>query len=529
MANATSDSAQTGTIPTGIESLDKLLGGGIPKGAIVLLAGNPGTGKTTIAAKILYEAIKRYNEPAMYISFVQSYKDFISQMNSIGMNFQELEEKGLFHYVEALTIVDEDALIAQLEEIMNMVVEKGISRIVLDSISAMLQIINNRARVREIVQNFFVSGLKPLGVISIIIAEHPYGAQVIGYGVEEFIVDAVIILRFTLEEGKLKRLIEVRKLRWAPINVAEALFHIRPGTVLTIYLPEEPVGLPEPSKVKTIGLWQSFQRLSRAGILTLLSNERCRSTMGETPRRRFERSSVQRDINEYLIRKNLGEVPAGHQILMVLLNSIGGHAQIASQLFASAVLLAQKNLKVGIVSFRSSPSAVKQKIRGLYKELNINPGDIDSNYLNRLSILSINPASFILEELMYKIQRFVEDKKLSVVIIEDLKLVFELLNKQRVLKNLYEFMLYAKRKQILSVYFMVNPTDENLLKTLQSIVDLYIEFDVQPLQIVMGESGGKHFSIIQPMTTYMYSAYGLFSLCLGLGVDKLDKAGFLVT
>ncbi len=528
MADIISDNIRIENIPTGIESLDKLLGGGIPRGAVVLLAGNPGTGKTTIAAKILYEAMKRYNDPTMYISFVQSYRDFISQMTSIGMDFRELEAKGLFHYVEALTIVDEEALIKQLEEIMDNVIEKRINRIVLDSISAMLQIINNRARVREIVQNFFVSGLKPLGVISIIIAEHPYGAQVIGYGVEEFIVDAVLILRFTHEEGKLRRVIEVRKLRWAPINVAEAVFHIRPKTVLTIYLPEEPSELPEPSKIKTINLWQAFQLFAKAGILKLLSSERCRSVLDGASLKRFEISSAQRDINEYILRKSIGEILGGNQVLIVFKNATGGHSQIASQLFAAAALLAQKNLKVGIVSFRASPSAIKQKIRGLYKGLNIKTESIETDYLSRLSILSINPASFILEELMYRMQRFVEDYRLSVVVIEDLKLLFELLEEQRVLKNLYEFMLFTKRRQALSMYFMVNPTDEKLLRTLQSIVDLYIEFEVQPLQITMEEGGGRYFSIIQPMPAYIYSVHGHSSLCLGLGIDKLVKLGFLI-
>ncbi|BES80916.1 hypothetical protein PABY_04830 [Pyrodictium abyssi] len=37
-----------------IEELDRLLGG-VPRGAIVLVAGNPGTGKSSFAARFIYE------------------------------------------------------------------------------------------------------------------------------------------------------------------------------------------------------------------------------------------------------------------------------------------------------------------------------------------------------------------------------------------------------------------------------------------------------------------------------------------
>ncbi|MEM1990409.1 MAG: ATPase domain-containing protein, partial [Candidatus Bathyarchaeia archaeon] len=36
----------TSRVPTGISGLDAVIGGGFPRGGLIVLAGNPGTGKT---------------------------------------------------------------------------------------------------------------------------------------------------------------------------------------------------------------------------------------------------------------------------------------------------------------------------------------------------------------------------------------------------------------------------------------------------------------------------------------------------
>ena len=45
-------------VPTGIDGLDPLIEGGFPKGSLVLLAGNPGTGKTIFSMQFLYRGVK---------------------------------------------------------------------------------------------------------------------------------------------------------------------------------------------------------------------------------------------------------------------------------------------------------------------------------------------------------------------------------------------------------------------------------------------------------------------------------------
>ena len=54
---------------TGIPNLDELLGGGIPAYAVVVLAGQPGTGKTILSQQILF-ANARAGGKGLYLSTV---------------------------------------------------------------------------------------------------------------------------------------------------------------------------------------------------------------------------------------------------------------------------------------------------------------------------------------------------------------------------------------------------------------------------------------------------------------------------
>ena len=55
-------------ISTGISTLDALIEGGIPKGFTVLVAGNPGTGKTILTTHFPSEGLLG-GEAAVYVSF----------------------------------------------------------------------------------------------------------------------------------------------------------------------------------------------------------------------------------------------------------------------------------------------------------------------------------------------------------------------------------------------------------------------------------------------------------------------------
>lgn len=69
-------------ISTGIPVLDKLIEGGIPRGFTVLVAGNPGTGKTILTSHFLYDGLLK-GESALYVSSSESKIQFTKILNDL--------------------------------------------------------------------------------------------------------------------------------------------------------------------------------------------------------------------------------------------------------------------------------------------------------------------------------------------------------------------------------------------------------------------------------------------------------------
>jgi circadian clock protein KaiC len=82
-------------VATGIVRLDDMLGGkGIFRGSSVLVSGSPGTGKSSIAAKLVETACRR-GERALYFAYEESTAQIIRNMRSIDIDLAPWVEKGL--------------------------------------------------------------------------------------------------------------------------------------------------------------------------------------------------------------------------------------------------------------------------------------------------------------------------------------------------------------------------------------------------------------------------------------------------
>src|SRR5512141_1825186 len=55
--------------PSGIQGLDDITTGGLPKNRPTLLLGNTGCGKTIMAMEFLVNGIEQFDEPAVFMAF----------------------------------------------------------------------------------------------------------------------------------------------------------------------------------------------------------------------------------------------------------------------------------------------------------------------------------------------------------------------------------------------------------------------------------------------------------------------------
>ena len=206
------------TIRLGIPGLDEQLGG-LPRGYIILLAGYPGSGKTTFASQFIYEGL-RGGERGLYVSFVEPKEDFYRNSLKLGLDFAHYEARGLFRYYEALNVSTPEALSDLIQDVLTQVDSMGASRLAVDSVTAISQLAGDAPKVREIMHSALYAGLKRRGVTTVLIAELPVGTRFAGLGPEEFIADGVIVMKYRYVRGKMERYAEIRKMRG--FNVRDA-------------------------------------------------------------------------------------------------------------------------------------------------------------------------------------------------------------------------------------------------------------------------------------------------------------------
>lgn len=197
-----------GEVKTGIQGLDQVLLGGLPKGSTVLLEGAPGTGKTTIGLQFLYHGATQEDESGIYISFEELPEQIYEDAELLGWNLRALEEKGKLRII----CISPDILVEQMLSpnglFDNMVEEMDCKRVVIDSVSVLddsLQTDNQRNafyRLRNTLRKF--------GITSLLIEEE--SKSLADY--KHYIVDGVVRLSSKLTQDKYReRRLEVLKMR----------------------------------------------------------------------------------------------------------------------------------------------------------------------------------------------------------------------------------------------------------------------------------------------------------------------------
>jgi circadian clock protein KaiC len=195
---------------TRISKLDELIGTGIPWGSSLLLSGVAGTGKTVLSLEFLYRGAEA-GEKGIFFSFEETEDRLRSAAIGLGWDLEREIERGM---IEIVFIPQPDIRVeADLVMMKRRSEALGAKRIVIDSVSVFLHKISDPQLCREKVFHL-CSMVQAAGAVGLFPTDIPYGAtQISRFGVEETVVDGVILLR-SIEDGlDRQRFIEVYKLR----------------------------------------------------------------------------------------------------------------------------------------------------------------------------------------------------------------------------------------------------------------------------------------------------------------------------
>jgi len=144
---------------------------------------------------------------------LEGRKAYLRNMSRLGYDFETLERKGAFRFLEMPTLTSE-ALPAIWEEIVRNVEKQRTVRLVIDSYTAMAQAFTTPGDLRVFTHTLLGRIVASTGCTTLMIAENALADTHIGFGVEEFIADGVIHFFLVPVAGDARiRYIEVTKMR----------------------------------------------------------------------------------------------------------------------------------------------------------------------------------------------------------------------------------------------------------------------------------------------------------------------------
>ena len=229
--------------PAGIQGLDEITGGGLPRGRPTLVCGSAGCGKTLFGIEFLVRGATQYDEPGVFMAFEETAEELAQNVLSLGFDLDELvrQKKLSIDYVrverseiEETGEYDLEGLFVRLGYAIDSI---GAKRVVLDTLESLFAGLSNQGILRAELRRLF-RWLKQKGVTAIISAERGDGTLT-RQGLEEYVSDCVILLDHRVTEQISTRRLRIVKYRGSlhgtneyPFLIDEAGITVLPVTSL---------------------------------------------------------------------------------------------------------------------------------------------------------------------------------------------------------------------------------------------------------------------------------------------------------
>nr|HID59924.1 circadian clock protein KaiC [Desulfobacterales bacterium] len=231
--------------PTGIQGLDEITFGGLPKGRPTLVCGGAGCGKTLLVMSFLVNGALNYDEPGVFISFEESSEELTQNMASLGWDLTALmDQKKLIldhihiepSEIEETGEYDLEGLFIRLQSAIDAI---GAKRVALDTLEALFGGFTNESILRAEIRRLF-RWLKERGLTTVITGERG-DKTMTRHGLEEYVSDCVILLDHELKDQISTRYLQVVKYRGSthgtnkyPFLISSDGLSVRPITSLEL-------------------------------------------------------------------------------------------------------------------------------------------------------------------------------------------------------------------------------------------------------------------------------------------------------
>ena len=214
-------------LKTEIDGFDELFEKkGVPKGNSILIAGGPGTGKSTFCRQICYNAVSK-GKHCMYVSFEESKERIIRSMEGFGWDVKKYIEDGtlIIQKINPLDIlrmkfgsIGGSGSATELSyKIKPLVIPKDFDPevIAVDSLSAIIAAsVTKDKNYRVYLQQLF-SFFEETRATSFLVTEtDPIPKRYSESGIEEFLADGIVVLYNIQKEDMRKNAIEILKMRY---------------------------------------------------------------------------------------------------------------------------------------------------------------------------------------------------------------------------------------------------------------------------------------------------------------------------
>lgn len=203
----------TKRLSIGIPELDEMLGGGIPEGDSLLIAGSSGTGKSLLATQFIAAGI-REGQPGIVAVFEERPEEYAARASAFGLHLDTAIEEGSLKiiYLRPLDLsVDET-----MQEILDAIKKMGAKRLVIDSLAGFEMALapGFRADFRESLYRMIFS-LTGIGVtiLSTVEMEESFTELLFSSYSISFLTDDIIRLRYVEIDGQLCKVLMVVKMR----------------------------------------------------------------------------------------------------------------------------------------------------------------------------------------------------------------------------------------------------------------------------------------------------------------------------